>query len=176
LYAKKVILHNALPKILGNTPKSLDFLTRLEKDILQGVQPDQSRKRWIHNHKDGIELKLKLCEWGSLRFQALYRTVHGFMQLQRALVTLARIQEPNMTLSEAEELVRMKFSYVVGYQSFGQAYRLYKSTKQSASQGGELNKKEMEAHDAVYHIKYIKRKFPMIRIGNSEHLRIFLIQ
>lgn len=63
-------------------PKAIDYINRLQKDINQGVQPDQQgSKRWIHRHRDGIALKAKLCEWASMRFQALFRTVHGFMQV-----------------------------------------------------------------------------------------------
>jgi hypothetical protein len=87
------------------------------------------------------------------------------MQLPRALVVLARIQQPELTLQEAEELVRNKFSYVVGYQHYGKHYRLYKATKDKAEKGSELNKKEMEAHDSVFCIKYIKQRFPTLRIG-----------
>lgn len=149
----------------ATSTKAQDFIDRLEKDILQGLQPDQTKKRWIHNHKEGIALKLKICEWGSMRFQALYRTIYGFMQIPVALQVLARVQEPTLTQAEAEDLVKKKFSYVVGYQSFGRYYQTYKSSKDKISLGLDLSPEEMEAHDAVYNIKYIKEKFPAIRIA-----------
>lgn len=94
----------------ATTVKAKDFIERLEKDILQGIQPDQSKGRWIHSHKDGITLKNKICEWASLRFQALYRTINGFMQIPVALSVLARVQEPNLSQEEAE---RMVFTFVI---------------------------------------------------------------
>jgi hypothetical protein len=146
-------------------PKAADYISRLEKDINQGVQPDQSRKRWIHNHRDGIALKLKLSEWASLRFQALYRTIHGFMQIPKALVVLARIENPAMTQAEAEALVREKFSYIVGYQSYGNFYRTFQRSESKVEDDLALTKTELEAHDAVFHIRVILEKFPDLRIA-----------
>lgn len=92
----------------ASTVKAKDYIERLEKDIMQGIQPDQSKGRWIHSHKDGIALKNKICEWGSLRFQALYRTINGFMQIPNALAVLVRIQEPKLSQEDAERLVNRK--------------------------------------------------------------------
>lgn len=60
----------------------------MEKDILQGLEPinyydkkDKKIKKWIDVTNEGQLLKKKICEWSSLRFQALYRTINGFMQV-----------------------------------------------------------------------------------------------
>eukprot|EP01118_Nematostelium_gracile_P008148 TRINITY_DN268_c0_g2_i3.p1 TRINITY_DN268_c0_g2~~TRINITY_DN268_c0_g2_i3.p1 ORF type:complete len:625 (+),score=123.19 TRINITY_DN268_c0_g2_i3:140-1876(+) len=139
----------------------------MEKDILQGaaIETKKKQKRWIHNTTEGQTIKRKLCEWASIRFQALFRTVNGFMQVPRALAILARIQDPRMSQSEAEILVRQKFSYLMGYQSFSNAQKLYKKTKEKAKSGEDLTKPEAEAHDAVYNIKYIKTRFPEVKIA-----------
>lgn len=58
-----------------------------------------------------------------------------------------------------------KFSYIVGYQSYGDFYDTYKKSKSKIKSAQDLTGKEAEAHDAVYNIKYIQKKFPKARIG-----------
>jgi 1,3-beta-glucan synthase len=150
-----------------NSAKAQDWAERMEKDILQGaaIETKKKQKRWIHNTTEGQLIKRKLCEWASIRFQALFRTVNGFMQVPRALEILARIEDPRMSQSEAEVLVRQKFSYLMGYQSFSNFQKLYKKTKDKAKSGEDLTRPEAEAHDAVYNIKYIKTRFPEVKIA-----------
>jgi hypothetical protein len=142
---------------------SRDWINRLEKDVMQGLSPEddtkkKKRKRWIHDTLEGQSFKRKLCEWASLRFQALYRTVHGFMQIPRALEVLARIQDPKMSQSKAENMVRSKFSYVMGYQSFSDSLNLFRKTKEKGKSGMYLDDRESDAHETVWNIKYIKHK------------------
>jgi len=153
--------------------KAKDWVERMEKDILQGVQPDQEKKgkkRWIHDTTEGQALKRKICEWASLRFQALFRTIYGFMQIPMALECLARIENPKMTQAEAEQLVREKFSYIIGYQSYASAHKKFKDSKGKAKAGQDLTAQEMDAHDVVYNIKYIKARFPEVKIAYVDYV------
>jgi len=147
--------------------KARDWISRMEKDVLQGLQADKKSKktkRWIDSTEEGQTLKMKVCEWASIRFQALYRTVHGFMQAPAALAILARIQDPSMSQETAEEIARSKFSYLVGYQSYANYYRKYKRTKKAAMDGAALARDEAEAHEAVFFIKFLRKKFPELKI------------
>jgi len=148
--------------------KARDWISRMEKDVLQGLstidKKSKKTKRWIDSTEEGQNLKMKVCEWASIRFQALYRTVHGFMQAPSALALLARIQEPTISQETAEDLARSKFSYLVGYQSYATSYRKYKRTKRAAMDGAALARDEVEAHEAVFFIKFLRKKFPELKI------------
>lgn len=152
--------------------KAQDWAERLEKDIMQGAAQDnkQKKKRWIHNTTEGQNIKRKLAEWASIRFQALFRTVNGFMQLPKALAILARIEEPSKSQGEAEELVRTKFSYLIGYQNFSQYRSTYKNSKKKISNNEDLTSGEREAHEAVYNIKYLKQRYPEVKIAYPDQI------
>ncbi|PRP84007.1 callose synthase 7-like [Planoprotostelium fungivorum] len=152
------------------TDKARDWISRMEKDVLQGTaeRKEGKKKRWIDSTEEGSRLKVKISEWASLRFQALYRTVHGFMQIPRALALMARIQEPYLSQEKAEELAHAKFSYLVGYQSYAGYYDKYKKSKQRGQEGANLSKDEIEAHESVFFIKFIRKKFPEIKIAYPE--------
>jgi len=140
---------------------------------MQGIQPQlkskREKKKWIHDTTEGRLLKRKLCEWGSIRFQALFRTVNGLMQVPKALEVLARIEDAKLTQADAEELVRTKFSYLIGYQSFSKYLKDYKKSKKKGKNGEPLSRDEIEAHDAVYNIKYLKARFPELKIAYPEN-------
>lgn len=80
---------------------------------------------------------------------------------------LARIENPTMTQSEAEALVRDKFSYIVGYQSYGRHHKIYQDSKAKVESDIALTKTEVEAHDAVFNVKVLLEKFPELRIGKK---------
>jgi len=154
------------------TDKARDWISRMEKDVLQNtaeVKGSKKSKRWIDSTEEGSRLKVKISEWASLRFQALYRTVHGFMQIPRALSLLARIQDPTLSQEKAEELAHSKFTYLVGYQSYSGYYQKYKRSKAKGQEGQNLSKDEVEAHEAVFFIKFIRKKFPEIKIAYPEY-------
>eukprot|EP01117_Protostelium_nocturnum_P012632 TRINITY_DN464_c0_g1_i1.p1 TRINITY_DN464_c0_g1~~TRINITY_DN464_c0_g1_i1.p1 ORF type:complete len:1664 (+),score=604.92 TRINITY_DN464_c0_g1_i1:191-5182(+) len=148
--------------------KARDWISRMEKDVLQGLtnadKKNKKTKRWIDSTEEGQNLKMAICEWASCRFQALFRTVHGFMQVPVALALLARIQNPKINQEEAEEIARSKFSYLVGYQSYASYKNKYKKSKTAGKEGMSLAKDDWEAHEAVYFVKHLRKRFPELRI------------
>lgn len=151
----------------ADSEKAKDWVQRMEKDILQGISLEKKRKKqeWVHDTVEGQKLKKRLIEWASIRFQALYRTVNGFMQAPRALEILARIQEPSLSQEDAQELVKKKFSYLIGYQSYARSEKEFIKSKDKAINGVNLTPSEIEAHDAVFNIAFLKEKFPELRIA-----------
>eukprot|EP01117_Protostelium_nocturnum_P012633 TRINITY_DN464_c0_g2_i1.p1 TRINITY_DN464_c0_g2~~TRINITY_DN464_c0_g2_i1.p1 ORF type:complete len:1660 (+),score=594.70 TRINITY_DN464_c0_g2_i1:519-5498(+) len=152
--------------------KARDWINRMEKDVLQGsgeAKAGKKSRRWIDSTDEGLKLKTKISEWASVRFQALYRTVYGFMQVPKALALLARIQDPFLTQEKAEELANSKFTYLIGYQSYAGYFNTYKRTKSKGREGANLSKEEIEAHESVFFIKHIRKRFPEVKICYPEH-------
>lgn len=85
--------------------------------------------------------------------------------MPKALEVLARIQNPKMSKFDAEELVRSKFSYLIGYQNFANFLKSYQAAKDKIKKNVPLTKEEREGEEAVFNIKHLKKTFPELRIA-----------
>jgi hypothetical protein len=70
-----------------------------------------------------------------------------------------------MSKYEAEELVRSKFSYLIGYQNFANFLKAYQAAKDKIKKNVPLTKEEREGEEAVFNIKHLKKTFPELRIA-----------
>lgn len=70
---------------------------------------------WSKDHQQSIRM------WASLRAQTLFRTVDGMMYTEAAIRLLSELE--NIHATDAENLCKLKFNYVVACQVYGQMKR-----------------------------------------------------
>lgn len=106
------------------------------------------------SNRDAV-LKSKTMEarlWATRRGQTLARTVDGMMLYEKALRTLAKIEEPNMATLELHDVVKQKFQYVVSAQVYGRQKR--------------------EGSPKAKQIEKLLQKYPNLRIAYIDSVKV----
>jgi hypothetical protein len=97
------------------------------------------------------ELKLKIRQWASLHFQALYRTVSGAMHTPRAFKILLRIQNPDMPVEEVKKILTQKFSCVVALQGMDSYIK--------------ASDNDVESQEKAKSARYLQQAFPRLDVA-----------
>ncbi|KAJ3333211.1 1,3-beta-D-glucan synthase [Blyttiomyces sp. JEL0837] len=103
------------------------------------------------------EAILRTRIWASLRSQTLYRTVSGFMNYQKALKLLARIENPQIVASMAPERLNAALDHLA-CQKFTLVVAMQRYTR--------FDKEEME------NVELLLRFYPSVKIAYVEELPI----
>jgi callose synthase len=124
-----------------HTQEWRNFLERI------GLPPSTDRAS-ILSSEHSLEARL----WATKLGQTLYRTVKGMMLYEDAIRLSARIELPDANDEEIEEVVKLKYTYVVSAQVYGQ-------------QKKTLDSKSVD-------IEYLLRTFPNLRIAYIDTVKV----
>lgn len=154
-YSEDVIYSKAeLEKESDDGVSSLMFLQTVHQkewaNFLERINVPLSSDRASLFSSQDHEMEVRL--WATKLGQTLYRTVSGMMLYEDAIRLLCRLEQPELLESDIEELCKLKYSYILSCQQYGQQKKTFDS----------------KAND----IDYLLHTFPNLRVAYIDTLKV----